>query len=221
MIRTRWFGGEGPGRRPALSPVPLFRRGRRLLAVAVVGIAVAACEGGDGESAVEATSREGSSPATVFDAAPFPGSEASLEALGRTALEAVTRGDTATLERLRLTEHEHNEVVWPELPASAPELNFPVDYAWKNIRLRNRAALDRVLPQYRDWAVTYEGIHCEGRTEEFETFRVHTDCTLLLSTEEGVPLSLQLFEDALERGGGFKLFRYYDHSPRRLDAGPT
>ena len=138
-----------------------------------------------------------------------------MEALARNVLRALAAADTALLNTLRLTESEHNDVVWPELPAGAPEIGFPVDFAWRNIQLRNDAALSRIGGWYRSNPVRHQATECRGGTQAFATFRVHTDCWVLLLTTRGEPLEAQLFKDVLERDGGFKIFRYYDELPRR------
>lgn len=56
---------------------------------------------------------------------PFPGSASDLDALGRDVLEAFVQHDRQTLESLRLTETEHNTVVWPELPAAQGPSPYP------------------------------------------------------------------------------------------------
>ena len=145
----------------------------------------------------------------------FPGSSPSVEVLARDALRGLAASDAILLEQLRLTESEHNDVVWPELPASAPEIGFPVDLAWRNIRLRNTAALSRIGRWYRTNSVRYQVAECRGETQAFATFRVHTDCWVLFLTIRGELLEAQLFKDVLERDGGFKIFRYYDELPRR------
>lgn len=150
-----------------------------------------------------------------IDELAFPGSSPSVEALGHDALRGLAASDAMLLDRLRLTEAEHNEVVWSELPASAPEIGFPVDFAWRNIQLRNESALERVAGWYRSNAVRYQATECRGETQAFATFRVHTDCWVLFLTPRGELLEAQLFKDVLERDGGYKIFRYYDELPRR------
>jgi hypothetical protein len=128
----------------------------------------------------------------------------------------VLRADTAELERLRLTEREHNEVVWPELPAAAPQVGFPVDYAWSNIQNRNRRAQSRIVPIYAGRELSFLRIDCRGRPRSFETFRVLTDCWIVFASEAPPQLyEAQIFKDVLVRGGGHKIFRYYDEEPKR------
>ena len=138
-----------------------------------------------------------------------------VDALGEHVLLALTRQDTTALERVRLTEDEHNQTVWPELPASAPEVNFPVDYAWTNIQNRNAKGLGRLLPLFANRGLGFQRVECRGGIQEFETFAVHTDCVVVFTAEQGPRLwEAQLFKDVLVRGDGHKIFRYYDEEPR-------
>ncbi len=163
--------------------------------------------------------RVADTPATTGSAElRFPGSTETIDGLGRTVLEALSRSDTVTLAELRLTEREHNEVVWPELPAARPEVNFPIDFAWTNIELRDRRSLARLLPVFDGLDARFRTVQCRGATQTFETFEVLTDCWTIFDVEgrEG-PFEAQLFKDVLVRGGGHKIFRYYDEMPRRHD----
>lgn len=147
-----------------------------------------------------------------------------LDALGSHVLLSLTHQDTAALNRVRLTEREHNDVVWPELPASAPEVNFPVDYAWTNIQNRNTRGLTRLLPLFAQRSAGFQRVECRGGVEAFETFSVHTDCYVVFTVDAGPELwEVQIFKDILVRGGGHKVFRYYDEEPRpyRGPARPT
>ena len=143
------------------------------------------------------------------------GAQPTLEALGRQVLQGLVRQDASALEAVRLTEREHNEVVWPELPASAPEINYPVDYAWTNIQNRNRRAQDRLFPIFADRVFGFQAVECRGPTEEFETFSVLTDCWMVFVVDARPERwEIQAFKDVLVRGGGYKVFRYYDEEPR-------
>ena len=107
-------------------------RGVRAAAVVIfTAVAVAACGNADVAEEVESAER-------VADVSlRFEGAAPSLDFLAEGVLQAMARQDEPMLEAYRLSEYEHNEVVWPELPASAPEVNFPLDYAWENIQNRN------------------------------------------------------------------------------------
>ena len=152
--------------------------------------------------------------------APFPGSAVSLDDLGRGVFQSFARNDREALEAFRLTEEEHNAVVWPELPAAQAEEPFPLDLAWRNIQLRNERAVPRAADALRRArAETFEGAECEGAVQSFRTFVVHTDCRVRFRAAGGTRYRVLLFKDALERNGGYKVFRYYDEDVERLRDG--
>ena len=135
-------------------------------------------------------------------------------------LEGLAAGDRASLAALRLSRDEYVDVVWPELPASDPDLNVPIEYVWADIEARDRRALIRLAPQFEGLAAELEDVACTGEVEELETFRVHTDCWVILRTPSGKH-RIQLFKDVVERGAGYKLFRYYDDVLRPVETGPA
>lgn len=156
----------------------------------------------------------------------FPGSAPSLTQLGRSALDAAVVGDTARLGRLRLTETEHNEVVWPHLPAAAPEVGMPVDLVWADIERRNVRALDRIVPALEGRRLNHVDTSCRGPVRSFGAFEVLTDCWVVFDAADQAapgPVALpryevQLFKDVLLREGGYKVFRFYEGAPRSASA---
>ncbi len=164
--------------------------------------------------------RSGATAALAFvallgcaDARPFPGSAESLDALGREALDAFAREDRDALERFRLSESEHNLSIWPELPAAQGPSPYPIDLAWRNIEMRNARAVLRTasaLEPLRPFE--FLSVRCEGETQVFQSYRVHTDCHVHFLAR-GRERRIQLFKDVAERNGGYKIFRYYDEDP--------
>jgi hypothetical protein len=140
----------------------------------------------------------------------LPGSVSSLEELAAEVLAGLTSADTARLERVRLDEIEHNDLVWPELPAATSGAGYPVDVAWENISARNRSALSRLLADYSGAELDLRGVECRGPTREFENFVVHTDCWVSLTRDDERLPPQQLFQDVLDWGGELKIFRYYE-----------
>lgn len=138
------------------------------------------------------------------------GSVSSLEELATEVLAGLASADTSRLEAVRLTEREHNELVWPELPAGRPGSNFPVDVAWRNITQRNRAALDALFPVYGGHDLELVDVECRGETQVFESFRVRTDCRVTLERDGETLPPQELFKDVLVWDGQHKIFRYYE-----------
>lgn len=144
------------------------------------------------------------------EAPALPGSAPSLEALAEEVLSALAAGDTGRLEALRLTEREHNELVWPELPAADPAANFPVDVAWRNIESRNVRARSRLLARRAGRDLELVGVECLGPTREFRSFAVRTGCRTTYRVDGGGPVREVLFEHVLVWSGRHKVFRYYE-----------
>lgn len=191
----------------------MVRLGRGATPALLLALALSGCAPGDpGEPGAASTAAE---PDLRFD-----GAAPTLDVLGEQVLTALRRGDRVGLQLVRLTEYEHNEVVWPELPAAATEVGFPLDYAWRNIENRNARGIERIIPLFEDRDVTVHRVECRGETEHFETFHVLTDCWVVFAAQDSLRLfEAQLFKDVLVRGGGHKIFRYYDEEPRAYTGG--
>lgn len=137
----------------------------------------------------------------------LPGSRPTLDELGDAAWEALTAGDTARMERLRLSEREHNQRVWPALPAARPEIGMPVDFVWQSLQMRNHWDRARLLERFRGSAARLREVRCAS-VSDFKDFRIHSDCVLHLREPSGMERSVRIFKDALELQGEWKLFRY-------------
>ncbi|MDX1395531.1 MAG: hypothetical protein R3195_14180 [Gemmatimonadota bacterium] len=134
----------------------------------------------------------------------------SLDELATEVLAGLASADTLRLDRLRLTEYEHNELVYPELPAARPENNHPAEMAWANISTRDRVAKERLFAEFGGEALELVRAECAGPTEVFESYVVHTDCRVTFRRDGEMFPPVQLFKDVLERDGELKIFRYYE-----------
>lgn len=138
------------------------------------------------------------------------GGAPTLEALGAAVWAGLTAGDTAALEGLRLSEHEHNDLVWPEQPAAQePSAAQSLDFWWENIQLRNRAALTELLRAHGGSELALEAVECPGEPRSYASFRALTDCRLVL-TGPGGRRRLQAFRHVIVMDGRHKVVRYDD-----------
>jgi hypothetical protein len=138
------------------------------------------------------------------------GSANSLDELATEVLAGLASADTSRLNAVRLTEYEHNELVYPELPAARPENNHPAALAWSNIQVRNSASLIDLFSEFDGHELEYVGAECRGPTRAFESFVVHTDCFVTMRIDRSTERTVQLFKDVLDRDGELKIFRYYE-----------
>lgn len=132
-----------------------------------------------------------------------------LHALGSAVWSAIAGRDTAALERLRLTEYEHNELVWPEQPAARePSAAASLDLWWENIQRRNRAAQADLLAAHGGSGLTLRAVECVGEPQYHETFTALTDCRLVLEGPTG-PFRVEAFRYVIRMDGVHKVVRYY------------
>jgi hypothetical protein len=134
------------------------------------------------------------------------GGTRSVEGLVEQFVEALNRGDTAAMHRLRVTEWEHNTLLWPEFPASRPELNMPVEFAWFNLSKRSVRDAARLARQYRNAGIRPVATTCRKQIQQYATFEVHGDCVVTLVDKFGVRhRDAQLFGSLVKMDGRFKI----------------
>lgn len=168
------------------------RRARLAGAMVLLGTLAAAC-GGDPHGQPRLT-----------------GGTATLEELGDAVWTALVREDIAALDLLRLSELEHNELVWPEqTPAREASAAANLDHWWSNIQVRNRAAVMDLLRRHGGSDGTLEGVECVGETREYASFQALTDCRLLVRDAERRE-AVEAFRYVIRMDGRHKVVRYYE-----------
>ncbi|MCL4848942.1 MAG: hypothetical protein KJ066_20510 [Acidobacteria bacterium] len=140
--------------------------------------------------------------------APLEHTFESPEALAREVLKLVEFRDTHRLGQLALSEREFADLVWPELPASRPERNLPLDYVWTDLRTKSRAHLGRIAEQFGGRRYELVGVSFRGETTTYRSYAVHRKAELIVRAADGNEDRLRLFGSVLERGGRYKLFSF-------------
>ena len=132
-----------------------------------------------------------------------------VEALAQEVWAALVASDTATLDRLRLSEREHNELVWPEQPAAAqPAAAAQLDEWWANIERRNRASLGTLLDAFAGSSLDLAGGECRGEPRRYASYEALTGCVLLLDGPAG-SREVEAFRYVIRMDGVHKVVRYY------------
>ena len=138
------------------------------------------------------------------------GGPSSLDSLGSRVWAAIAARDTVVLETLRLSEHEHNEHVWPEQPAAAnASANEALDYWWQNVEVRNEAAVADLLDAHGGSDARLVDTRCEGGPRGYASYRALTECYLLTKDRAGDEREVRAFRYVVEMDGEFKAVRYY------------
>jgi hypothetical protein len=187
-----------------------MRLKRSVIAGGLLCLLLGGCKPADQAPEPEAEPAADASAESSLPPVVLRGGATDLGSLAGRAVEAIGRRDTLALEALRLTEHEHNDLVFPRLPAGQPPQNFPVDIAWANIRTRNSVAVLKLFEQYGGKDLALSTIECLGETERFEGFDVATDCWTEFIDADGGTHRVQLFRHVVSADGRLKVFRYYD-----------
>lgn len=132
----------------------------------------------------------------------------SPEAVSEAVLSALEAGDYETLRSYALSEAEFRLIVWPELPASRPERNVPLSYAWRDLNQKATNRLRGLVATRGGHRYELVRVEFEGETTSYESFKVHRDSRLVVRNEQGTVESVRFFGSIIEREGRYKLFSY-------------
>jgi hypothetical protein len=132
----------------------------------------------------------------------------SEHALADRVLGALAARDIAALQALSLSEREFREAVWPELPSSRPEMNVPVEYAWRTLAQNSAGHLYETIRAHGGRRYDLVRVQFDRETSRYGSFTVLRGSRLIVRDERGTQLHLRLFGSILERDGRFKLFSY-------------
>jgi len=121
---------------------------------------------------------------------------------------AVERRDSATLDRIALTEEEFREQIWPELPAARPERNLPFSYVWGDHRQKSNQSLARTLARHGGHRYTLISVRNSGETTQYPSYKVYRDTVLQVRDETNAVVELRLFGSTVQKDGAWKVFSY-------------
>lgn len=141
-------------------------------------------------------------------AAPLEHTFGSPADLANAVLAAVASNDRQTLDALALSGREFRERVWPELPASRPERNLPLEYVWSDLRQKSQGHLRQTLGQHGGRRYTLVDLKFLGETTSYSTFEVSRKAELRVRNEQGEEQVLRLFGSVLRSGSEYKIFSY-------------
>jgi hypothetical protein len=122
-------------------------------------------------------------------------------------LDALARGDVNALRRLAVDDGEFRDIVWPELPASRPERNLPLEYVWTDLRTKSEAGLASIVATYGGRRHRLEAVAFDGTTQ-YAGFLIHRRSTLQVRDEGGALRRFAVFGSMIEQDGRFKVFSY-------------
>lgn len=130
------------------------------------------------------------------------------EALAHAVLDGIARRDADALMRLAVTREEFEQIVWPALPASRPEVGMPASYVWHDTFNKSRAYLARTLSQYGGRRFTLIRVDTRGRTTEHGTHTIGRETHLVVRDDDGQQHTLRLFGSIIRQHGRSKVYSY-------------
>lgn len=132
----------------------------------------------------------------------------SAEAAAHAVLDALARRDAAALRQLPLDAHEFRTVVWPELPASRPEANLPVDYVWGSLHQTSAGNMVQILSEHGGRRYQLAEVRFRGETTRYASFSIHRKVELIVGDATGDTRRVRLFGSLLERSGRWKVVSF-------------
>lgn len=147
--------------------------------------------------------------ACARSAAPVPLSSSfdTKEAAAQAALDAVWTRDSAALGRLSITQTEFQKHIWPQLPASAPDVGMPVDRAWADHLMKDDGFRAQLITEHSGRRLMLESIRFNGRPTTYGSFTIHPD-TRVTVFDRDQRLELRLWGSMIESGGRWKIYSF-------------
>lgn len=177
---------------------------RARLAAAGIGLAAALLAASCGEGGAA-----GAPPGPEVTAvAPLHGAHATVPDLIAAVLDAASSGDVQALRRLRVSEAEHRDVLWPELDASRPERNVPVGFAWSQLEQKSRRGERTLMEGLRGGSWRVESVTFGEPVDAYRTFSLHGGTRVVARDARGRVAHIDLIGAVVERAGRYKLLNY-------------
>lgn len=130
------------------------------------------------------------------------------ESLARVVLDAVARNDAQTLLRVAVTKDEFEDIVWPTLPVSRPEVGMPMDYIWQDTFTKSRAYLAQTLGEFGGKRFELIEVEFHGETTASGTFTASRKTHLRVKDETGQPRTIRLFGSIIRQNRRSKVSSY-------------
>ncbi|MGE0043523.1 MAG: hypothetical protein AB7H88_09875 [Vicinamibacterales bacterium] len=130
------------------------------------------------------------------------------EALARAVLDAVAANDREALMALSVSKDEFEDVVWPTLPASRPEVGMPADYVWRDTFDKSRAHLAQTLEAWGGTRFDLVRVEFLGDTTTNDVYTLSRKAVLVVRGPDGQERRLRLFGSVIRQGGGSKVYSY-------------
>lgn len=130
------------------------------------------------------------------------------EAVARAALDAVARNDSESLLAMALTKDEFEDIVWPTLPVSRPEVGMPRDYVWQDTSSKSRGYLAQTLVEFGGQRFELVRMEFRGETTDHGTYNVSRKSQLVVRDASGRERLVRLFGSVIRQHGRSKIYSH-------------
>lgn len=125
-------------------------------------------------------------------------------------LIALEKKDTAALIGMMITEKEFKELLWWEFPASRPETNIPIEFAWDNHARNSSKGLRMALRDFGGKKLFYVSHRFEEGEDKYQSFIIHPKTRVTVADTTGKEIEMKVFGSVVEMNGRYKLLSYRD-----------
>lgn len=130
------------------------------------------------------------------------------DALARAVLDGIARKDGPGLLGLSVSKDEFENLVWPTLPISRPEVGMPLAYVWQDNFTKSRAYLAQTVERYGGRRYDLVDVEFDGETTEYGSYSVSRETILVVRDERQEERHLRLFGSVIHQNGRSKVFSY-------------
>ncbi|MEO5798976.1 MAG: hypothetical protein ABIZ70_00895 [Gemmatimonadales bacterium] len=133
----------------------------------------------------------------------------SRDALARTFLAALARGDTATLASLAISRSEFAWVIFPDHRYAAPPYELDPALFWRQITQANSKGISRALQRHRGKTLAFIALSCQRDTLQMlhGPTALWGPCSMKYRVNDST-VTRQLFGTIVERSGKMKFLSY-------------
>lgn len=123
-------------------------------------------------------------------------------------LAAVERRDGQALMAMAVTKEEFEDIIWPTLPVSRPEVGMPLSYVWQDTAKKSRGHLAQTLAAFGGQRFVLQRVEFGGETTEHGTYEVSRKAHLVVTDASGGARRLRLFGSRVRQDGRSKVYSY-------------
>lgn len=142
-------------------------------------------------------------PASIAFTPAYDSKDAAVTAF----LGALATRDTETLAQQVVTQSEFLKHIWPQLPASRPDVGMPADRAWTEQAQRNANFLAQTLGEHGGRRYELVAASFGGSPTTYGSFTIHPKTRLDVRDDAGVR-EVRLFGSMIESGGRWKIYSF-------------